>query len=50
MEELSLFTRILEVLRTQPVMTLLLILGVVYLIGSIRIGSIKSGLIVGYGS
>jgi putative transport protein len=47
MEELSLFTRILEVLRTQPVMTLFLILGVGYLIGSIRIGSFSLGPVAG---
>ena len=47
MEELSLFTKILEVLRTQPVMTLFLILGVGYLIGSIRIGSFSLGPVAG---
>jgi len=47
MEELSLFTRILEVLRVQPVMTLFLILGVGYLIGSIRIGSFSLGPVAG---
>ena len=47
MEELNLFTRILEGLRTQPVMTLFLILGVGYLIGNIRIGSFSLGPVAG---
>ena len=47
MEELNLFTRILEALRTQPVMTLFLILGVGYLIGNIRIGSFSLGPVAG---
>jgi len=47
MEELSLFTRILEVLRNQPVMTLFLILGAGYLIGNIRIGSFSLGPVAG---
>ena len=47
MEELQLFTRILEELRTQPVLTLFLILGVGYLIGSIRIGSFSLGPVAG---
>ncbi len=47
MEELSLFTRIIEELRTQPVITLFLILGVGYLIGNIRIGSFSLGPVAG---
>ena len=47
MEELSLFTRIIEELRTQPVITLFLILGTGYLIGSIRIGSFSLGPVAG---
>ena len=47
MEELSLFTRILEALRTQPVMTLFLIIGAGYLIGNIRIGSFSLGPVAG---
>jgi putative transport protein len=47
MEELSLFTRILETLRTQPVLTLFLILGAGYLIGNIRIGSFSLGPVAG---
>ena len=47
MEELNLFTRILEGLRTQPVLTLFLILGVGYLIGNIRIGSFSLGPVAG---
>jgi putative transport protein len=39
MEELSVFTRFIELLRVQPVLTLFLILGVGYLIGAIRLGS-----------
>ena len=39
MEETTTFMRFLELLRTQPVLTLFLILGVGYLIGNIRIGS-----------
>ena len=47
MEELNLFTRILETLRTQPVLTLFLILGTGYLIGNIRIGSFSLGPVAG---
>jgi putative transport protein len=47
MEELSLFTRILEELRTQPVLTLFLILGAGYLLGNIRIGSFSFGPVAG---
>jgi putative transport protein len=47
MEELSLFARLLEELRTQPVITLFLILGTGYLIGNIRIGSFSLGPVAG---
>ncbi len=47
MEELNLFTRILETLRAQPVLTLFLILGTGYLIGNIRIGSFSLGPVAG---
>jgi putative transport protein len=47
MEELSLFTRLIEELRTQPVITLFLILGTGYLIGNIRIGSFSLGPVAG---
>ena len=47
MEELSLFTRIIEELRTQPVLTLFLMLGTGYLIGNIRIGSFSLGPVAG---
>ena len=43
MEELSAFTKFIELLRVQPVLTLFLILGVGYLIGAIRIGTLKRG-------
>ena len=38
---------ILEILRTQPVLTLFLILGIGYLLGSIRIGSFSFGPVAG---
>ena len=47
MEELNLFARIIEELRTQPVITLFLILGTGYLIGNIRIGSFSLGPVAG---
>ena len=47
MEEISLFTRLLEGLREQPVITLFLIFGVGYLIGNIRIGSFSLGPVAG---
>ncbi len=47
MEELSVFTRFIELLRVQPVLTLFLILGVGYLIGAIRIGSFSLGPVAG---
>jgi putative transport protein len=47
MEELSAFTKIIELLRFQPVLTLFLILGVGYLIGAIRLGSFSLGPVAG---
>jgi len=47
MEELSTFTRLLELLHAQPVLTLFLILGMGYLIGAIRIGSFSLGPVAG---
>ena len=47
MEELTLFSRFLETLRTQPVLTLFLILGSGYLIGNIRIKSFSLGPVAG---
>jgi len=47
MEELQIFTRIIEVLRLQPVLTLFLILGMGYLIGGIKIGSFSLGPVAG---
>lgn len=47
MEELSLFVRIIEALRAQPVLTLFLILGIGYLIGYIRIKSFSLGPVAG---
>ena len=47
MEEISAFTKIIELLRVQPVLTLFLILGVGYLIGAIRIGSFSLGPVAG---
>jgi putative transport protein len=47
MEEITGFTRLLETLRTQPVLTLFLILGTGYLIGNIRIGSFSLGPVAG---
>jgi putative transport protein len=47
MEEISAFTKILELLRVQPVLTLFLILGTGYLIGAIRIGSFSLGPVAG---
>jgi putative transport protein len=47
MEELNLFTRIIEELRAQPVLTLFLIIGTGYLIGNIRIGSFSLGPVAG---
>ncbi|MEZ4483277.1 MAG: TrkA C-terminal domain-containing protein [Syntrophotaleaceae bacterium] len=47
MEELFVFTKIIELLRTQPVLTLFLILGMGYLIGAVRIGSFSLGPVAG---
>ena len=47
MEEPAMFTRILEILHQQPVLTLFLILGIGYLIGGIRIGSFSLGPVAG---
>jgi putative transport protein len=47
MEEITLFPRLLEILRQQEVLTLFLIFGVGYLIGAIRIGSFSLGPVAG---
>ena len=47
MEELRVFIRFIETLRTQPVLTLFLILGLGYLIGNIRIKSFSMGPVAG---
>ena len=47
MAEVIEFTRLLEILRAQPVLTLFLILGMGYLIGNIRIGSFSLGPVAG---
>ena len=47
MEELNTFSRLLETLHNQPVLTLFLILGMGYLIGGIRIGSFSLGPVAG---
>lgn len=47
MEEITTFTRLLETLRVQPVLTLFLIFGVGYLIGGIRLGSFSLGPVAG---
>lgn len=47
MEELYVFTRFIEGLRTQPVLTLFLILGVGYLIGNISIRGFSLGPVAG---
>ena len=47
MEEFTLFTRIIDILRVQPVLTLFLIIGMGYLIGAIRIGSFSLGPVAG---
>jgi putative transport protein len=46
-EELSVFTRFIEILRVQPVLTLFLIIGVGYLLGAIRVGSFSLGPVAG---
>lgn len=47
MEDISTFSRLLETLQHQPVLTLFLILGMGYLIGNIRIGSFSLGPVAG---
>jgi len=47
MEEINAFTRLIEALRTQPVLTLFLILGMGYVMGNIRIGSFSLGPVAG---
>jgi len=47
MQEINAFTRLIETLRAQPVLTLFLILGTGYLIGNIRIGSFSLGPVAG---
>ena len=47
MEELNAFIRLIEILRTQPVLTLFLILGMGYLLGNIRIVSFSLGPVAG---
>ena len=47
MAEVIVFTRLLDILRAQPVLTLFLILGMGYLIGNIRIGSFSLGPVAG---
>ncbi len=47
MAEVIEFTRLLDILRAQPVLTLFLILGMGYLIGNIRIGSFSLGPVAG---
>ena len=47
MEDIDAFTRLIETLRAQPVLTLFLILGMGYLIGNIRIGSFSLGPVAG---
>jgi putative transport protein len=47
MEDLNFFIRIIEALRTQPVLTLFLILGMGYLLGNIRIKSFSLGPVAG---
>ena len=47
MEEITTFTRFLDILHGQPVLTLFLIIGMGYLIGGIRIGSFSLGPVAG---
>ena len=47
MEEFTTYSRLLELLRSQPVLTLFLILGMGYLIGAVRIGSFSLGPVAG---
>lgn len=47
MEEVTAFSRLLDTLHAQPVLTLFLILGMGYLIGGIRIGGFSPGPVAG---
>ncbi len=47
MEEFTAFTKLIDLLRAQPVLTLFLILGMGYLIGAVRIGSFSLGPVAG---
>ncbi|MBW2451338.1 MAG: hypothetical protein JRF07_03175 [Deltaproteobacteria bacterium] len=47
MEELTVFCKLLELLRAQPVLTLFLILGMGYLIGAAHLGSFSLGSVAG---
>ncbi len=47
MQDVNVFTQLIEILKTQPVLTLFLILGIGYLIGGIRIGSFSLGPVAG---
>lgn len=47
MDDPALFTRVIEILHQQPVLTLFLILGIGYLIGGIRIASFSLGPVAG---
>jgi putative transport protein len=47
MQDITAFSRLLETLHQQPVLTLFLILGMWYLIGNIRIGSFSLGPVAG---
>ena len=47
MEEITTFTRFLDILHGQPVLTLFLLIGMGYLIGGIRIGSFSLGPVAG---
>ncbi|MBW2476287.1 MAG: hypothetical protein JRE63_03060 [Deltaproteobacteria bacterium] len=47
MEELTVFCKLLELLRAQPVLTLFLILGIGYLIGAAHLGSFSLGPVAG---
>jgi putative transport protein len=47
MQDITAFSRLLETLHQQPVLTLFLILGMGYLIGNIRIGSFSLGPVAG---
>ncbi|MBQ0713204.1 MAG: hypothetical protein KBT53_09605 [Porticoccus sp.] len=47
MEDVDVFTRLISMLHTQPVLTLFLIIGMGYLIGGIRVGSFSLGPVAG---